>query len=259
MNESLNDVRPPKPRSLERLAYSPYTYLFYIPYLGASTLGWGTLAMAIARFNPRLAFHCGTAWAWLLCKANFTNVTVEGRENIDPQQSYIIMSNHQSQFDVLAFYGHWLKQFRWVMKKELRHVPGLGPACYRIGHIFIDRSSHEAAINSLNDARHLLKDGVSVMIFPEGTRSRDGRMRAFKKGGFMTALQLELPILPVSISGSHEVLPDRSLKLLPGKIKITIHPAIETKNYGLERRDALMGDVRKAIARGLTEWERGDG
>ncbi|MCK5800048.1 MAG: 1-acyl-sn-glycerol-3-phosphate acyltransferase, partial [Deltaproteobacteria bacterium] len=236
------------PGTLLPLLYSPYTFGVFAPFLGASTLAWGSVATLIAQVSPRLSFHCGTAWAWSLCHANFTKVAVEGREKIDPKQSYIIMTNHQSHFDVLAFYGHWKKQFRWVMKKELRHIPGLGPACAAAGHVFIDRSSREAAIESLHNAREILDGGTSVVIFPEGTRSRDGRMGPFKKGGFMMALDTDLPILPVSISGSRGVLPAYTAKLLPGKIRLQIHDPVDVTRYGNERRDALMADVRRAIA-----------
>ena len=168
------------------------------------------------------------------------------------------MSNHQSHFDILVLYGHWYRQFRWVMKQELRKVPGLGWGCYKCGHIFIDRSDRKKAIESLKSAKPLLEGGISVMFFPEGTRSRDGRMKKFKKGGFMIALDTGLPILSVSISGTGRILPGKTFKLLPGKITITIHPPIDVTQYGEERRDELMADTRKAIASGLTPWERGE-
>jgi len=217
------------------------------------------VATLIALVSPRVAFHCGTIWAWLLCRLNLTWVTVEGREHARADGSYVIMSNHQSHFDVLAFYGHWARQFRWVIKKELRKVPGLGWYCAAGGHIFIDRSSREAAIRSLQMARPLLDGGVSVMIFPEGTRSRDGRIQAFKKGGFMTALDLGLPILPVSISGSRHVLAAHGRRPLPGCIRIRVHQPIDPTRFGVERRDELMATVREAITAGLTRWERGEG
>ncbi|MBN1771059.1 MAG: 1-acyl-sn-glycerol-3-phosphate acyltransferase [Deltaproteobacteria bacterium] len=245
-------------RRVLRWVYFPYTWLVFIPFLAVTTIVMGCLAMVVARFAPRVAFHFGTVWAWVLCRVNPTWVTVDGREHAARGRSYIILSNHQSHFDILAFYGHWGRQFRWVIKEELRRVPGLGWYCAAGGHIFIDRSSRERSIESLRRARPLLDGGISVMFFPEGTRSRDGRLREFKKGGFMMALDLGLPILPVSISGSRHVLPGRTLQLLPGRIRIAIHEPIDVARYGPERRDELMSDVRKAIAAGLTPWERGE-
>jgi 1-acyl-sn-glycerol-3-phosphate acyltransferase len=245
-------------RDVLRWLYLPYAALVFIPYLAVSTLAWGIVAVIIALFSPRLAFHCGTIWSWCLCRLNFTRVVVRGRDAVRRDGSYMIMSNHQSHFDVLAFYGHWGRQFRWVIKKELRQIPGLGWYCAAGGHIFIDRSSREASIASLRAASPLLQGGVSVMIFPEGTRSRDGRIGPFKKGGFMTALDLGLPILPVSISGSRHVLPAHSARPLPGVIRIQVHEPIDPARYGVERRDELMRDVREAILGGLTPWERGE-
>ncbi len=245
-------------RIILRWMYFPWAWLVFIPYLAASTMVFGTLAFLTALMSKRLGFHWGTVWAWLLCRMNFTWVSVKGRRQIKKGQSYIIMSNHQSHFDILAIYGHWWKQFRWVMKQELRKVPGLGFGCAKIGHIFIDRSNREKAIQSLQAARPLLAGGISVVFFPEGTRSRDGRMLPFKKGGFMMALDLDLPILPVTIRGSRHVLLGKKLRLLPGLIRIQIHDPIDVSAYGHENRDQLMQDVRTAISSKLSPWERGE-
>lgn len=241
---------------LLRRLYSPWVFGVYIPFLAISTVGWGTLTIAVSQFSQRLAFHCGTAWAWSLCRANFTKVIVGGRENVDPDRSYVMMSNHQSHFDSLAIYGHWRHQFRWVMKQELRKIPALGRACEDIGHIFIDRSDRQRAIESLRAARERLEPGVSILFFPEGSRSPDGRLGTFKKGGFVMAQEMDLPILPISISGSSRVLPNRSFAMLPGTVHIRIHPAVETAGYNDDEREQLMADVREAIASGLNEWER---
>ena len=244
-------------RRVLRWLWAPFTYLFYIPYLGVSTVIMGIIAVFLCLFSARVAFHTGTIWAWLLCRMTFVWVSIRGRQNAVKGQSYIIMTNHQSHFDILAFYGHWGRQFRWVMKEELRKVPGIGWYCSAGGHVFIDRSSSEKAIESLKPAKPLLEDGISVVFFPEGTRSDNGRMLPFKKGGFMTAMQFGLPILPVTISGSRHVLPNRTFKLLPGKINISIHQPIDTDGYDENSRAELMQEVRKAIASGLTPWERG--
>lgn len=240
-------------RNLLWALYLPYQMLVYTIYFGISTLVMGILAVGICLLSPRAAFHCGTIWAWLLCRMNFTRVRVSGRQNADPDSSYIIMSNHQSHFDVLAFYGHWGRQFRWVIKEELRKVPGLGWYCAAGGHLFVDRSSRERAIESLKKARPLLEGGASVMLFPEGTRTRDGKLLEFKKGGFMMALDMGLPILPVTISGTRNILPGGTMRLLPGKVHIQVHPPVDPKEFGMERRDELMAHVRDVIASGLPE------
>jgi len=246
-------------RTFCRLIYLPWVWLVFIPFLAVTTIFFGTLVLFICPFSKRAAFHSGTVWAWLLCRVNFTWVRVRGREHIEKGRSYIIMCNHQSHFDILAFYGHWLRQFRWVMKKELKSVPGLGWGCAGVGHIFIDRSNRERAIESLNAAKPLLAGGISVLFFPEGTRSDDGRLLPFKKGGFMMALQLDLPILPITIRGSRHVLPNKTFKLLPGNIRIQVHEPIEVANYSMQERERLMQDVRQAIASGLPEHDTDEG
>lgn len=260
-NTELGDLEQEEAARLRRrriiqFPYKPWVWLVYIPYLIVTTIGFGAVAFLVCFISPRVAFHFGTVWSWLLCRMNFTRVTVAGREHAAKDQSYIIMSNHQSHFDVLAFYGHWGRQFRWVMKEELRRVPGLGWYCSAGGHVFIDRSDREKAIASLLAAKPLLRGGISVMIFPEGSRSRDGRLQEFKKGGFIQAMELGLPILPVSISNSRMVLPSKSLALLPGRIHIRFHPPIDPAAYGPLQREQLMEDVRRAIASGLTPFEQ---
>jgi 1-acyl-sn-glycerol-3-phosphate acyltransferase len=245
-------------RDVLRWLYLPWVWLVYIPFLAVSTILWGSLALISSWISRRLAFHCGTIWAFCLCLVNFTFVRVRGRGRARKGQSYVIVCNHQSHFDVLAFYGFWGRQFRWVIKQELRRVPGLGYGCQSVGHIFIDRSDRQKALASLEAARPLLAGGISVLFFPEGSRSRDGRMREFKKGAFMMALQMNLPILPVTISGSRHVLPGKSLRLLPGLIRIQVHEPVDTASYGLERRDELIRDVRAIIGSELTDWERGE-
>jgi 1-acyl-sn-glycerol-3-phosphate acyltransferase len=249
--DSATDSPRDRARDLLSLLYLPYNGLVVIPFFASSTIFWGTMAVLSSQISQRVGFHCGTAWAWSTCRMNFTRVRVRGRERADPKQSYVMMSNHQSHFDTLAFYGHWGRQFRWVLKEELRKVPGLGWGCEAVGHIFIDRSNREAAIASLREAQEKLEPGVSIMIFPEGKRSPDGRLGEFKRGGFVMAQQLGLPILPVTISGSHRLLPKGTLRLLPGRIDITIHDPIDPTAYGPDDRERLMADVRAAIGSGL--------
>ena len=247
-------------RTVLKWLYWPWGVLVVLPFFVVATLVGAVSAVTFTKlFGQRVGFHCGTVWGWLVCRANLSRVTVTGRERANPAQSYVIMSNHQCYFDVLSFYGHWRNQFRWVMKQELRKVPALGWACEVVGHIFIDRSDRDKAIASLNEARHQLVNGVSVLFFPEGTRSHDGVLRQFKKGGFMMAFDLGLPILPISISGSYKTLPGSMFRPLPGHVRITVHDPIDVSQYTLEDRARLMEDTRAAILQGLTPHERGEG
>jgi 1-acyl-sn-glycerol-3-phosphate acyltransferase len=178
-------------------------------------------------------------------------VSVSGRENADPRRSYVIVCNHQSHADVLALYG-WLDlDFKWVMKQELRRVPGLGVGCEKLGHIFIDRSNRQAALASINAARERLVAGTSVLFFAEGTRSADGRLGAFKKGAFRFAIDSGLPILPVTTAGTAAILPARTRRLRPGRARITIHPPVEVAGLGEGDMPRLMEQVRGIIASAL--------
>ena len=163
-------------RRILHLLYQPYKWIIYIPFFGLSTAVMGSLALIL---NPILGPKISSALAgvWWARVNSFMapmSVTVRGRENIDPQQSYVVVANHQSQFDIFVLYGWLGVDFKWVMKMELRKAPFLGPACHSLGHIFIDRSNPKAAIASLQEAKRKIANGTSVLFFPEGTRSKDG-------------------------------------------------------------------------------------
>lgn len=251
-------VLPPgeERRNLYRILYFPYAWLFVIPVFGLLTAFWGAIGIVVASFSTRLSEWAGVIWGRCSCLVNFTWVTVRGRQNVKPGQSYVILANHQSHFDIMTVYGHLNMPFRWVIKEELRKAPFIGWYTSRAGHIFVDRSNRERALASLQVAKERLTNGLSVLFFPEGTRSRDGRLIPFKKGGFHTAFDLGLPILPVSISGTWKVMPSKTMKLLPGRVVITIHPPIDTTQWRRENMEELISTTRDAIGNGLTSWER---
>jgi 1-acyl-sn-glycerol-3-phosphate acyltransferase len=237
-------------RALGWWLYQPYKYLVFAPLLMVSTLVFGTSAALLCFvLRPRLVnWLCGVSWARINALATPVRLGVEGREHVAPGQSYVVACNHQSHFDVLVLYG-WLGiDFRWVMKQELRKVPGLGIACERMGHIYVDRSNYKAALASIETAKQRIVGGTSVLFFPEGTRSRSGALGAFKRGAFRFAVDLGLPILPVTITGTRGILPPDSTDLRPGTARMIIHPPIAIE--GTEKRDLapLMDRVRDVIA-----------
>lgn len=235
--------------------YQPYKWLVFAPAMMLLTAGFAAVAVVLVTFaSPRrVAQLTGVPWARALAALIPMRVEVEGREHVDPAQSYVLVSNHQSQSDVLVLYG-WLGiDFKWVMKQELRKVPGIGVACARLGHIFIDRSNHAAAVATLEAARDTIVDGTSVIFFPEGTRSRNGELLPFKKGAFRMALDLGLPILPLTVTGARDVLPAGTTDLMPGSARLTIHPPIPVEGLTGDHCARLVDEVRSVIASGLPQ------
>ena len=200
------------------LFYFLYSWLIFVPLMAATTLLFGILCLLLVPFLPadKVARLTAVPWSRLCLFYSGIRVDVFGREQLQPDQSYVIVSNHLSQFDIFVLYGYLGVDFRWVMKHELRKVPIIGICCEKLGHIFINRSDSQAAIASLHQARARLANGASVLFFPEGTRSRDGQLKPFKKGAFKMAQELQLPVLPVTLTGTYEILPPRHPAPAPG-------------------------------------------
>ncbi len=165
-------------------------------------------------------------WGRLIIFISLCKVVALGKNNINTHQSYIIVCNHQSIYDMLTIYGYLPNEFKWVIKKELEKMPFVGSACKALGHVFVDRRNSQKAKESLIDAKEKISGGVSAFFFPEGTRSKNGELMAFKKGAFRMAKSLQLPILPLTITGANKVMAANSLLICPHKITLTIHPEI---------------------------------
>lgn len=219
-----------------------------IPTTVLSTTLFGSAAIAAGLKHPRMSTLSANTWAKSLLAANFTTVSVEGAEHCSSATSYVVMSNHQSYFDTLALLGHLPLPLRFVMKKELGRIPLFGTAVRRWGGILVDRSDRGQAIEELQKGIVPLVDNkLSLLVFPEGTRSKDGQLGPFKKGGFMTAIQAGLPILPVVLVGSARCLPANGFRLRPGHIVLRVGQPIDVSKYGVEQRDRLMADVRASM------------
>ena len=236
--------------------YQVYAWLLFIPFGLLFTLlsGWVTVLVSMI-WSPRFASrHIAANWGRVLCWLTPVWVTVDGAENADPQKTYVVVCNHQSQYDIFLVYG-WLNlDLKWVLKAELRKVPGIGIGCEKAGHIFVDRSNPERARNSVSDALGSVGDGVGVLFFAEGTRSPDGRLRPFKKGAFRVATSQNLPILPVTIIGTRDIQKPKSMMIFPGKVRMVIHPAIKLEDgEDAESILELMSQTRSVIASALPE------
>jgi len=180
-------------------------------------------------------------------------VKTEGLSNINEHTSYIYMANHQSMFDILALFGYLPVQFRWLAKKELFHIPLFGHAMARVGYISIDRSNRKEAFKSLDIAAEKIRNGVSVVIFPEGTRSREFKVNQFKKGGFVLAVDAQVPIIPILIDGTWHIMSKNGLRIKPGKVFLEIMEPVETSEYSRKTKNDLMEKVRRIISSSFEE------
>jgi 1-acyl-sn-glycerol-3-phosphate acyltransferase len=207
--------------------------------------------MTVQKGNERLS-----RWARRLVEQAGVQLTVSGLEHVVPGRPYVVMSNHQSHYDIPLLFRVFPGTIRMVAKTELFRVPVFGGAMRAAGFIEIDRSNRTRAFASLRVARERLAEGISIWIAPEGTRSRTGELQPFKKGGFVLALETGLPIVPVAIVGSRDILPPHTSAVRKGaRVHIAFQPPITPPagDTGPSARAALMAEVRQAIERGLEE------
>ncbi len=191
--------------------------------------------------------YAGIPWARIILWICGVKVIVKGIERIDPSRPRIYMSNHQSYFDIMALLAHLPVNFKFIMKQELMRIPLFGFVVKRARYIGIERSQPKKALKSMNEAAGKIRDGASVLIFPEGTRSVDGRLQEFKKGGFNLAFRSGCEIVPIAISDSYRIVPKGSLKINRGTFHIHFGEPISTADYNKRDLNALMDRVREAM------------
>ena len=232
--------------------YILYQYLIAWPLLLVLTIFTALFTMCFVHWrNAEFVHREQQFWSKAFFRLMFLPVSVDGFEHIQPHQSYVFVANHQSMFDVWLVYGWLPVVFKWLMKAELRHIPFVGTACKAAGHIFVERKNAKASVESLQQIEKQLTDGVCTVIFPEGTRSRNGETGRFKRGAFQIALDLGLPVIPLSLSGCFDVLPK-------GKPFVSWHPVhmhigepIDLKQFA-DPNEAIEA-VRKAVIAGISK------
>jgi 1-acyl-sn-glycerol-3-phosphate acyltransferase len=215
------------------------------------TLVLGTLVIIAYLFDRsgKKGHRIARRWAKIALLATGVKVKVEGLEQIQGKGPYIFMSNHQGGYDIFALHGHLPFDFKWLAKKELFSIPFFGWTLTAAGYISIDRKGSRDTVRAMNEAAQKIQDGMSVVIFPEGSRSPDGLIQPFKKGGFTLAIKSKVPIIPVAIVGSREIMPKGKMTVNPGKITIRIGPTIETRELSLQDWKTLMGKVAESISK----------
>jgi len=230
---------------------------FLIPAISVYTIVLGTASIVSSIFDRRghFAHRCARAWSWLILKTTGVHVRVEGLDRIVPDRTYIFVSNHQSIYDIPVLFASMPYQLRIIAKESLARFPVLGWHLRRGGHLFVDRQ-HPDRAGILKRWRALVADGLSLIIFAEGTRSWDGHTARFKAGSFMLAIEAGLPIVPLAVVGTRQVMPKGRLRTEPADVELIVHepiqpPAIESPT--VHDAKALADRVHAVVAHAVEQ------
>lgn len=216
-------------RKLLTALYITYLALIALPLFVVATIVLGTIMFVGSLLGGEriFAYYPGILWSRIVLWLTFCSVELRGKEVYkDSPGPYIVMANHQGAYDIFAMYGFLGIPFRWVMKEQLRRTPVVGIACKAAGFVFVNHLNPVSVKVALRKIEEILSEGISIFIFPEGSRTRTGKMMKFKRGGFLMAQELNVPIIPVSISGSYQILPKGRWCPKPGKIVLQVHSPV---------------------------------
>ena len=204
-------------------------------------------------------YYPGHWWGKIILRSLLIPVKVEGSENIEKDRSYVFVANHQGAFDIFLVYGFLNRNFKWMMKRSLGNIPFVGFACRRSHQIFVDKRGPKKIKETYDRAREILKEGYSVTVFPEGARSFTGHMGVFRKGAFALADELQLPVVPLTINGSFDILPRQRgfnfIKWHP--LRLTIHQPIYPVGQGADNIDATLRQAYDSVMSGLVPEYQG--
>ena len=233
------------------------TVFFLIPAIATYTAILGTISI-VGSFVDRsgdFGHRCARAWSRWILRTTGVRVTVAGSERLDPTRSYVLASNHQSIYDIPILFAHLPLQLRIVAKASLGAFPFLGWHLRRTGHLLVNRRNPGADI--VLKMRRLVSASSSLIVFPEGTRSVDGRVGRFKKGSFLVAIEAGLPVVPVSVSGSRDVMKKGRLMVCPGDVRVIVHPPIASEGIGKAQVVEFANRVREVVRGGVDEPSAG--
>lgn len=234
--------------------YRVYQIFIQIPLLLVATILTALTATILSAIGLGhwAGYYPQVLWARIFCWLTFVKVEVRRETKLDSDKGYVFVANHQGAYDIFTVYGYLGHDFRWMMKQSLRKIPFVGFACAATGQIFVDKSSRSALQHTMQKAEAQLRGGMSIVVFPEGSRSLTGKMGTFKRGAFTLATEFGLPVVPLTIDGAYDVMPRTARLPRPGKITLTVHKPILPPAEGYDL-PTLMAQSRESIASSLPE------
>lgn len=220
-------------------------------------IGTSCLIVGLFEWRGRLIFKLAKLWSRIILLAAGVKYTVRGLEHLDRRQTYIFASNHESAFDIPLAFAAIPHQLAPIAKIELRKIPLFGWAMIMARHIFVDRHNREKALNSMQKARaSLQRNPRSILLFPEGTRSLDGQIHAFKKGGLVLGIELQMPVVPMAMCGTAAVITKHSWNLTPRPVELRLGAPIDTGSYTYATRNDFVQRVREEVIRLKQSWQQ---
>ena len=242
------------------ILYKVYQLFIALPIIFVATVLTSLITILGGFINAHVfGYYPGRIWSKVVLRVLLLPIHVEGREHLQPRQSYVFVANHQGPVDIFLIYGYLGRNFKWMMKKALRKMPLVGVACEKARHIFVDKSGPKAIKETIDKARATLQNGTSLVVVPEGSRSFTGHMGLFRKGAFQLADDLQLPVVPVTIDGSFDVLTRMAgfnfVHWHP--LRLVIHEPIPPVGEGKEDIKHTMEEAYRVIMNSLPERHQG--
>ncbi|MEG0949586.1 MAG: lysophospholipid acyltransferase family protein [Bacteroidales bacterium] len=235
--------------------YFIYQWLILIPVLFVVTVITALVTIIGCRLGNGdfWGYYPGHIWSRIFCFLSLVPVKVNGKENIRKNVSYVFVANHQGAFDIFLIYGYLNHNFKWMMKKSLRKMPLIGKACEDAGHIFVDDSGAKGVRTTIQQAEKTLRDGMSLVVFPEGSRTLDGRIHRFKRGAFQLAQDIQLAVVPLTIEGPYKVMKRGTYQIFPHRMTLTIHEPILVDPNNPDEAERLRKESFRIISSELEE------
>ena len=230
------------------ILYKIYSFCIALPLFAVVTIVIALAVIIASLFGDHdvVSYYGPKWWSRITCWLFLIPVRVEGREHIDPKQSYVFLANHQGYFDIFLVYGYLGHNFKWMMKEYLKKLPFVGYACVRSRQIYVG-DTLASIQKTVVQAQQTLRGGMSMVIFPEGTRTYTGEMSPFKKGAFTLANEIGLPIVPMTINGSFHIFSRKAKSVTQGPLTLTIHAPITSEQRKGKPTRILMQEVYDII------------
>ncbi|MDR2954068.1 MAG: 1-acyl-sn-glycerol-3-phosphate acyltransferase [Prevotella sp.] len=241
---------------MKKILFFLYELLIFLPIFILATILTAVIVMIGCLIGNRKfwGYYPPRLWSKLACRLALCRINVIRHGKLDPDKSYVFVPNHQGAFDIFLIYGYLNQNIKWVQKQELRKIPFVGKASEIAGHVFVDQSNLKSMKETIIKAEEQLGEGSSMVIFPEGARTKTGKMGRFKRGAFIIAKEMDLPIVPVTVNGSFDLMKIKTYLINPTKLELIIHEPLSTEDLTDENMPDFIDKCRETVHSGL--WEK---